>query len=177
MASEDNFVITIHCRGGHASSPHRVIDPLVIGAELCWLCRPSLRRSIDPQLPAVVSCTEFITDGIRNAIPSTVIIKGDTRSYSPVVQHLLEQRMRDLCAGICAAHGARVEVQYTDEFALTVNPASHLDTAIAAAHAVSDVPVIADIPPLMGSEDFGLFLTHVPGNFLFIGNGIDASLA
>ena len=81
--------------------------------------------------------------------------------------------MRDLCAGICAAHGARVEVQYTHEFAPTVNPASHLDTAIAAAQAVSDVPVIADIPPLMGSEDFGLFLTHVPGNFLFIGNGID----
>ena len=23
----------------------------------------------------------------------------------------------------------------------------------------------------MGSEDFGLFLQHVPGNFVFIGNG------
>jgi hippurate hydrolase len=173
MASEDNFVITIHGRGGHASSPHRVIDPLVIGAEIVLALQTIVARSVDPQTPAVVSCTEFITDGIRNAIPSTVVIKGDTRSYSPAVQQLLEQRMRALCAGICAAHGATAEVQYTHEFAPTVNPVSHLDTAIAAAQAVADLPVLADVAPLMGSEDFGLFLTQVPGNFLFIGNGVD----
>jgi hippurate hydrolase len=172
MASEDNFVITIHGRGGHASSPHRVIDPLVIGAEIVLALQTIVARSVDPQTPAVVSCTEFITDGIRNAIPSTVVIKGDTRSYSAAVQQLLEQRMRDVCAGICAAHGATAEVQYTHEFAPTVNPVSHLETALAAAQAVSDMPVLADIAPLMGSEDFGLFLTQVPGNFLFIGNGV-----
>ena len=173
MASEDNFVITIHGRGGHASSPHRVIDPLVIGAEIVLALQTIVARSVDPQTPAVVSCTEFITDGIRNAIPSTVVIKGDTRSYSAAVQQLLEHRMRALCAGICAAHGATAEVQYTYEFAPTVNPTSHLDTAIAAAQAVADLPVLADVAPLMGSEDFGLFLTQVPGNFLFIGNGVD----
>ena len=171
MASEDNFVITIRGVGGHASAPHRLVDPLVIGAEIVLALQTIVARNVDPQLPAVVSCTEFTTDGIRNAIPSTVVIKGDTRSYSPAVQALLADRMRALCAGICAAHGATCEVEYTHEFAPTVNPVSHLAPALAAAHAVSSWPVIDQVAPLMGSEDFGLFLTRVPGNFLFIGNG------
>ena len=29
----------------------------------------------------------------------------------------------------------------------------------------------ADTPPLMISEDFGRFLQHIPGAFVFIGNG------
>ncbi|WP_345541423.1 hypothetical protein [Variovorax defluvii] len=33
----------------------------------------------------MISCTEILTDGIRNAIPSNVIIQGDTRSYDPEV--------------------------------------------------------------------------------------------
>ncbi len=172
MASEDNFVIHIKGRGGHASSPHRVVDPLVIGAEIVLALQTIVARSVDPQTPAVVSCTEFITDGIRNAIPSNVIIKGDTRSYSPAVQALLEQRMRAICAGICASYGAECVVEYTHEFSPTVNPPTHLPVALAAATAVVGAERVNDsVAPLMGSEDFGLFLQHVPGNFVFIGNG------
>lgn len=34
MASEDSFTIHVNGRGGHASAPHLVVDPLVIGAEI-----------------------------------------------------------------------------------------------------------------------------------------------
>lgn len=30
-----------------------------------------------------------------------------------------------------------------------------------------------DVSPMMISEDFGAFIQHVPGNFVFIGNGAD----
>jgi hippurate hydrolase len=83
MASEDNFVIHIKGRGTHAARPHMGIDPIVIGAEIVLALQTIVSRTLDPSAQAVVSCTEFITDGIRNAIPSNVIIKGDTRSYDP----------------------------------------------------------------------------------------------
>ncbi|MEI8264283.1 MAG: M20 aminoacylase family protein [Betaproteobacteria bacterium] len=172
MASEDNFVIRITGRGGHAARPHMAVDPLVIGAEIVLALQTIVARSVDPQHPAVVSCTEFITDGIRNALPSEVVIKGDTRSYAPEVQALLEARMRELCEGICRAHGARCEVAYTHEFAPTVNWASCVPVAVRAAQAVVGVPAVdADTPPMMISEDFGRFLQHLPGAFMFIGNG------
>ena len=34
MAAEDNFTITVTGRGGHASTPQTVIDPLVTAAHI-----------------------------------------------------------------------------------------------------------------------------------------------
>jgi hippurate hydrolase len=172
MASEDNFVIRIQGHGGHAARPHMAADPLVIAAEIILALQTIVARSIDPGESAVVSCTEIFSDGIRNAIPSNVTIKGDTRSYSPDVQALLERRMRELCNGICAAHGAQCEVEYTHEFAPTVNWPQCVPVAAAAAAAVVGKDnVNDDIRPMMISEDFGAFLKVVPGAFVFIGNG------
>jgi amidohydrolase len=87
MASEDNFVIRIRGRGGHASRPALTIDPLVVGAEIVLALQTIVARAVEATDAAVVSCTEFITDGIRNAIPSNVTIKGDTRSFTPEVRN------------------------------------------------------------------------------------------
>jgi hippurate hydrolase len=120
----------------------------------------------------VLSCTELHTDGIRNAIPSNVVVKGDTRSYSPAVQALLERRMREICQGIALAHGVRCEVEYTHEFVPTVNWPACVPVALRAAEAVvGRGNVDGDVAPLMISEDFGAFLAVVPGAFVFMGNG------
>ena len=172
MASEDNFVIRITGRGGHAARPHMAVDPLVIGAQVVLALQTIVARSLDPRDSAVVSCTEFITDGIRNAIPTTVVIKGDTRSDTPAVQALLQARLRELCQGICQAHGAQCEVEYTHEFAPTVNWPRCTEVAVRAARAVAGADrVDANTPPMMISEDFGRFLQAIPGAFVFIGNG------
>jgi len=174
MASEDNFVIRINGRGGHAARPHMTIDPIVIAAEIVLALQTVVSRSVDPGVPAVVSCTELFTDGIRNAIPGQVIIKGDTRSYTPDVQRLLESRMRSISEGICAAHGAECSFEYTHEFVPTVNTPECVPTAIAAATAiVGAANVDGNVAPMMISEDFGAFLQVVPGNFAFIGNGAE----
>ncbi len=172
MASEDNFVIQITGRGGHAARPHMAIDPLLVGAEIVVALQSVVSRSVDPAQSAVISCTEFLTDGIRNALPSHVTIKGDTRSYSAQVQQLLEQRMRAICKGICDAHGATCEVAYTHEFAPTVNWETCVAVAVQAATAVvGPAHVDAQVAPMMVSEDFGAFLKLRPGAFVFIGNG------
>jgi len=174
MASEDNFVIHINGRGGHAARPHMTIDPIVIAAEVVLALQTVVSRSVDPGVPAVISCTELFTDGIRNAIPGQVVIKGDTRSYTPAVQRLLETRMRSISEGICAAHGAECTFEYTHEFVPTVNTPECVRTAIAAATAVVGAAnVDSDVAPMMISEDFGAFLQVVPGNFAFIGNGAE----
>lgn len=175
MASEDNFVIHIKGRGTHAARPHMGVDPIVIASQIVMALQTVVSRNLDPSLQAVISCTEFITDGLRNVIPSNVIIKGDTRSYSRDVQALLETRMREVCEGICRTHGADCTFEYTHEFAPTVNSAQFVDVAVRAARNVAGSDSVdADVQPMMISEDFGAFLQVVPGNFVFIGNGESA---
>ncbi len=106
MASEDNFEIRVQGRGGHAARPHMVIDPLVVGAEIVLALQTIVARSVDPAHSAVLSCTDFRTDGIRNAIPGEVVITGDTRSFDPAIQAILEERIRSVSAGVASAHGA-----------------------------------------------------------------------
>ncbi|MCA6215575.1 amidohydrolase [Ideonella sp. B7] len=172
MAAEDNFEIRITGRGGHAARPHMAVDPLVIGAEIVLALQTVVARAVDPGESAVLSCTEFQTDGLRNALPGQVVIRGDTRSYTPAVQALLAQRIRAIATGVGAAHGAQVAVTYTHEFAPTVNWPACTEAALAAARAVvGPANVQADYPPLMISEDFGAFLQRVPGAFIFLGNG------
>lgn len=172
MAGEDNFAIEVRGRGGHASAPHLVIDPLVIGAEIILALQHIVARSVDPTQSAVLSCTDLRADGARNAIPSHVTITGDTRSFDTSVQALLEQRIREVSHGVAAAHGATVEVTYTHEFAPTVNDATcvaHAEAAAVCALGADRVDAYAS--PVMASEDFGVLARQVPGCFAFLGNG------
>jgi hippurate hydrolase len=174
MASEDNFEIRVHGRGGHASQPQMLVDPIVVAAEIVLALQTIVARNVGPNQPAVVSCTEVHTDGARNAIPSEVVVTGDTRSFDPGVQRLLEDRMRALCEGICAAHGATCTVTYTHEFEPTVNDAARAADVVAAATAVVGAGrVDADCLPVMGSEDFGVFARAVPSCFAFLGTGTE----
>lgn len=172
LASEDNFEIRVLGRGGHASMPDTLVDPLVISAEIVVALQTIVARNVTPSHPAVLSCTEFITDGSRNAIPNEVIIRGDTRSFTPEVSELLEGRIRGLAEGIAHSHGATCEVTYTHEFQPTVNDEACVAAAVAAARSAG-IEVDAHCDPLMGSEDFGVFAREVPGCFAFIGNGTE----
>ena len=73
MASRDNFV-RIDGRGTRAR-PHMGI-PIVIGAQVVLALQTIVSRNLDPGQQAVISCTEFITDGLRNVLPSTVTIRA-----------------------------------------------------------------------------------------------------
>jgi hippurate hydrolase len=172
MASEDNFVIRIHGRGAHAARPHMAVDPIVIGSEIVLALQTILARSVDPTEQAVVSVTEFLTDGTRNAIPANVVLKGDTRSYTPSVQGLLQERMAAIASGICKAHGATSELEYSFEFDPTYNAPLCVATAVQAAVAVAGkAKVDGHCQPVLASEDFGAFLQVVPGNYMFLGSG------
>ncbi|HJR39185.1 MAG TPA: amidohydrolase [Nocardioidaceae bacterium] len=174
MASEDNFTIHVSGRGGHASAPHLVIDPLVIGAEIVLALQHIVARSVDPVRTAVLSCTDLRTDGARNAIPTNVTITGDTRSFDTEVQELLERRIREVSHGVAAAHGATVEVTYTHEFATTVNDAGCVHIAGRAAdRALGEDRVDTASEPIMASEDFGVLARYVPACLAFLGNGTE----
>ena len=174
MTSEDVFEITIQGRGGHASMPDRTIDPVVVGAEVVLALQTIASRSVGPKDWCVVSVTELLTDGARNIIPSRVTIKGDCRALSPEIQARIESRMREIVAGICAAHGAEGAVHYQQDFVATINSPAETEAAIAAARAVAGEPAVdPDCPTCGASEDFARMLRVKPGCYILIGNGLE----
>jgi len=172
MAAEDNFEITINGIGCHAAMPHLGKDPIVIGAEIVTAMQSLVSRSLDPMDNAVVSFTEFLTDGTTNVVPGQVVLKGDTRSLTTTVQEHIESTMERIVGGICAAHGASYEFSYRRNFVPTVNTPAEAEIAADVARSVVGMNnVVGDSRPVMTSEDFGYMLQARPGAYLLLGNG------
>jgi amidohydrolase len=171
MAAEDNFEIVLSGKGGHAARPQVCNDVLVAGCQLVSALQTIVARRIDPLDEAVVSVTEFVTDGVRNALAGRCTIRGDCRSYKKTVQALIESEMRRITQGVAAAFEVDGEVQYSHEFLPTVNSPAETERARTSAAALHGATLIRDCPPLMASDDFGLMLAHRPGAYAFLGNG------
>ena len=175
MGSEDNFEIRIKGKGGHSSAPNMGVDPLVTASQIILALQTIVSRNVDPVEAAVVSCTDIKTDGITNAIPSTVVITGDCRSYNTDVQSQIERRLQAVCENICEANGAACEFSYRNSFSPTVNWEECHDTVVqAAANLFGEEKVVSDTHPMMSSEDFGHFINKIPGCFVFLGGKREA---
>lgn len=173
MAAEDNFEIVVAGRGAHAARPHQARDPLVAACAVVVALQTVVSRSLDPAELAVVSVTELTTDGTRNVLPGTATLRGDCRSFTPAVGRAIEEAIRRIADGVAAGYGCAATVRYSHEFVPLVNHPDATRHAVEAARAVCDA-VEDDHPPIAASEDFARFLTHVPGCFVFLGNGEDS---
>jgi amidohydrolase len=77
MAAEDNFEITLKGSGGHASRPHQCRDARVAACAVVMELQTIVARVTNPADLAVVSVTELLTGGTRNAIAGNARILGD----------------------------------------------------------------------------------------------------
>jgi amidohydrolase len=169
-ASESLFEIKIQGQGGHASMPHTGVDAITVGAEMIMALQTIVSRKLPPSAGAVVSVTEFLSDGQRNVLPGSACLKGDVRARLPADREALERFMRQITAGIAAAHGARVEMSFNTEFIETLNAPLPTEAVVRAARALQ-LDTLPDRPPMSFSEDFAHFSAAVPGCFLLLGNG------
>ena len=171
-SSESLFEITITGQGGHASMPQAGRDAITIGAEIVQALQTIVARKLAPGAGAVVSVTEFLTNGQRNVLPGHATLKGDARARSPEDRDQIEAFMRQIAAGIAAAHGVEVAVDFRTEFIETINAPEPAQAVVRAAQA-QGLETIPDRTPMSFSEDFAHFTAAVPGCFLLLGNGED----
>ncbi|MBR2689998.1 MAG: amidohydrolase [Aquamicrobium sp.] len=177
MAATAEFTITVKGRGGHAAMPHGTIDPIVIASQLVGALQTIASRNTDPVESVVVSVTKFHAGDAYNVIPEAAEIAGTVRSLKKEVARKAEQRIRQLCAGLAAAHDTTIEVDYDANYPVTFNhPDETVFSGDIAAEVAGDAQVQRTIQPVMGGEDFSYMLEARPGAFIFIGNGDSAGL-
>ena len=176
MAAADQFDIVLKGKGGHAAAPHRAIDTALVAAQVIVALQSIVSRNVDPLQNAVVSVCVIETDSpAYNVLPENVRLKGTARSLEPTVRAFLEQRIREISAGVAATYGAEVTVEYHRGYPVTVNDADAAGHAGAVAEAVAG-SVDWTIEPMMGGEDFSFMLNERPGAYIFLGNGDSAML-
>jgi amidohydrolase len=177
MAAADRFTITIEGKGGHAARPHDCIDPVVISAHVITALQTIASRNTDPLESVVVSVCTVKAGEAFNVIPQTAMLLGTVRTLSPEVRDLAETRIRAIVENVCAAFGAKAEVDYDRGYPVTMNDPDKTEFMASVARAVGgETAVDTTVPPLMGAEDFSYMLEQRPGAYIFLGNGDTAGV-
>lgn len=177
MAAADRFTITIEGKGGHAARPHDCIDPVVISAHVITALQTIASRSVDPLDSVVVSVCTVRAGEAFNVIPQTAMLLGTVRTLSPEVRDLAETRIRAVVENVCAAFGAKAEVDYDRGYPVTMNDPDKTEFMANVARAVAgESAVDTTVLPLMGAEDFSYMLEQRPGAYIFLGNGDTAGV-
>ena len=173
MASESSFHIQLRGRGGHAAMPYMTVDIMLVASQIVVALQSIVSRNLNVlSKPAVVSVTEFLTDGTVNVLPSKISLKGDCRCFSDETLQHLKDSMARVVAGLCASAGAEYTFDFKTVFPATVNHPEQTSVAIQVAEQVFGTgKVNGNCDRFTISEDFANMLEVRPGCYGLIGNG------
>ena len=151
--------------------PEKVIDALVIGAKIVCDLQSIVSRTIAPSEHAVVSVTDFSTDGARNVIASQVSITGDCRGFEKHISESIRIRMEAIVRANCDAYGADYRFDYSTSFVPLINNPEHAAVCAKVANTLAGATADAEFGRVSFSEDFAQMLNCKPGAYILMGNG------
>ena len=169
-SSESLFEMKIKGTGSHSSMPQLGRDTITIGAEIVQAIQAIISRKISSGSGAVVSVTEFISNGQRNVLSGETILKGDVRTRQIDDRKKIEIYLNQIAEGIATAHEIKIEVTFETEFIETINHIKPTEAVLKTAK--NSGLKVTKCEPMSFSEDFAHFSNAVPGCFFLLGNGI-----
>lgn len=161
--------IVIHGKGGHGGFPHQCIDSINVGAEIVCALNSVIAKGIDPMKSAVMTITQFTASEANNIIPECVKLGGTLRVLNEEIEEVLISKINRLCQGIAAAYGASCNVTLEKHFSLLYNEDTLADTVRKVlSEELGSVHILGD-EPVLGGEDFSLYLTKTRGCYFKVG--------
>ena len=169
-ASSDDVSIVVHGRSCHGAYPCSGVDAIVAAAHVVTALQTVVSRNVDARSSAVVTLGIIEGGTQRNIVAGQVKMIGTVRSLDPATRELTLRRIAEVAQGVAAGLGARAEVQIDPSYDPVINHDPMVDVVRASAERiVGRERIVVLSQPNMGVEDFGFYLTHVPGAFYSLG--------
>ena len=169
MGAADKFKIRIEGKGGHAALPQDTPDAILAAAALVQQLNTIIARDVPASAAAVLSVTEIAGGHAHNVIPAEVRVGGTVRTFDPMVQDRIEERMRQMLRGIEASFEVQTVLDYDRYYPATINDAAAAADALEVAASVARAELAPE--PAATSEDFSFMLQQRPGAYIWLGQG------
>lgn len=171
MAAVETFELVILGKGGHGAIPQQTIDSIVVGSQIVNTLQTIVARNVDPIESAVVTVGAFHAGNACNVIAASAQLKGTVRYFNPNYAGYFKQRIEQIVAGICQAHGATFEFNYQSLYPPVMNDGAIANLVRSVAETVVESPLgVVPNCQTMGGEDMSFFLQEVPGCYFFLGS-------
>ncbi len=170
MASCDAMRVVVSGRGGHSARPHESTDPIAAAAQLVSTLYQYVPRATDSQDAVVVSFGQIHGGQNANVIPEQVVLQGTVRTLDRKVREKTIAQIRTLAHGIEQVTGTKLDVCFERGTPSVYNDGGLTKLVSDEAAELLGADNIAALPrPSMGSEDFAVYLEHVPGTMFRLG--------
>ena len=169
MASCDDFAITIHGKGGHASAPENAVDAIASGAQVVSALQQIVSRNVSAQDSAVITIGTVAGGTASNVIAETVEMTGTCRNLNPEVRNAMPGRMESIIRGVAEGMGAAYTFKYEKGYPPVVNNAAMCALLRHAAEETVGAENIVRKKASLGAEDFAFFAERVPSVFYRLG--------
>lgn len=170
MSAEDTLTLRFLGKGGHGSSPHTTIDPVLMASRFVVDVQGVVSREKDPKAFGVITVGAMEAGSAGNIIPDTAVLRGTVRSYDPGVRKALLAGVERTAAAEAAMAGApppQVEIRHDAD--PVVNGAKLTDR-LSAVFRKAFGPMAIVMDPVPASEDFGRYDREgVQTHYFFIG--------
>lgn len=169
-ASSDNVRLVVEGRSGHGAYPATGTDAIVVAAQVITALQTVVSRNLNATDSAVVSFGTVRGGTQGNILADRVELIGTVRNLEQRVRERVLKRVRETAEGVAEALGGRAVVEIEPSYEALVNHDEMVEVVRASAAALAgDDNVEVFARPNMGVEDFGYYLTRVPGAFFSLG--------
>ncbi|SFB12284.1 amidohydrolase [Lentibacillus halodurans] len=168
-SAQDDFEIEVLGKGGHGSSPHTTVDPLVTASQLVVNLQQIVSRRVSPQHAAAVTVGSFQSGGANNVIADKAVIKGTVRTYDAEVRNMIEEALKQIAKSTCEAAGAGVNIHYVRDCPSMYNDPEEAKRIEKIAQYVVGTENVREMAPMMGSEDYAFYQEEIPGVYFIVG--------
>jgi amidohydrolase len=168
-SAADAVEITLSGPGGHTSRPQNTVDLVYALARLATELPAALTRLVDPRAAVALVWGHIQAGTVRNAIPRTGTLHGTLRTLSRDAWEEAPALVQRVAEQIVAPYGAEISINYFRGVPPVVNSPEVVDAFGAVVDHVFGHGAAVAVAQSLGGEDFGWYLTHVPGALARLG--------
>ena len=168
-SASDAVKVTLSGPGGHTSRPQNTVDLVYALSRLAAELPAAVGRLVDPRSALVLVWGQIQAGTVPNAIPRTGLLRGTLRTLSRDTWEMAPMLVERLVRQIVAPYGAEVSFEYVRGVPPVVNSADVVDAFHAVVDDVLGHGSSVTVAQSLGGEDFGWYLTHVPGALARLG--------
>ena len=168
MAGADQMTVTLKGIGGHGSTPHASIDPIVMSAQAIIAYQTIVSRRIDQTEPVVLTVGAIQAGTVGNIIPDSATMRLSIRWYSRAARDKIIAMVKQMTDAIAVANGVPADRMPEYENTQSITPVINDDGLVtqlrpALQQALGKENVYPGVPMQMGSEDFQMLGDPIQG--------------
>lgn len=170
LAGNDDFHITVHGRGGHASAPHQAVDPIPAAAAMVGAIQMMITREVDVFNPVVATIAHIESGATTNIVPEVAVLEGTIRTLSEQTCESVQIGIKRVANGVAEAHGCSCNIEFDGESPVMINDPEVVQLVEQCARQVFGEGRYFTTPtPDMGAEDFSEIVQKVSGAMMGLG--------